>query len=260
MKHPYFLPGSSTGCLLVHGFTGSPANLRWLGEHLNAQGFTVHGVRLAGHGYDVADLNRVRWREWVYSAREGLYLLREHCDRIAIIGFSMGGAISYIVAADENPDCLVTLGAPHKIHHPLLPLVPFVSPFVQSIPKPGLDTPAEKELDQRVTRIQAERGAPQLGVVRLQVWPLPALNQLNQLLRESRAALPRITAPTLLLHGERDETVPFGDLSLNVAALGSLTKHTQNYPQSGHHLALDVEREQVYAAVADFVREYADVE
>ena len=38
---PFLLPGGRHGVLLIHGFTGLPAELRLLGEHLNAQGFTV---------------------------------------------------------------------------------------------------------------------------------------------------------------------------------------------------------------------------
>jgi carboxylesterase len=44
---PFYFPGGKTGCLLVHGFTGSPKEMRWMGEYLAGQGYTVLGVRLA---------------------------------------------------------------------------------------------------------------------------------------------------------------------------------------------------------------------
>jgi len=40
---PFFLPGNRVGCLLVHGFTGAPKEMRWMGEFLNQQGYTVLG-------------------------------------------------------------------------------------------------------------------------------------------------------------------------------------------------------------------------
>ena len=49
---PFFMPGGKKGVLLIHGFTGLPAELLLMGQHLNKAGFTVLGVRLAGHGTD----------------------------------------------------------------------------------------------------------------------------------------------------------------------------------------------------------------
>jgi len=46
---PFFLSGSRCGCLLVHGFTGTPKEMRWMGENLHSQGYTVLGIRLSGH-------------------------------------------------------------------------------------------------------------------------------------------------------------------------------------------------------------------
>ena len=50
---PFFFAGGDVGCLLVHGFTGTPHEMRFLGERLAAQGYTVSGVCLAGHATSV---------------------------------------------------------------------------------------------------------------------------------------------------------------------------------------------------------------
>ena len=47
---PFFLEGGEHAVLLTHGFTGTPAHMRPLGEYLHAQGFTVQGILLPGHG------------------------------------------------------------------------------------------------------------------------------------------------------------------------------------------------------------------
>jgi len=39
---PFFYPGNETGCLLIHGFTGAPKEMRWLGEYLTGKGYNVH--------------------------------------------------------------------------------------------------------------------------------------------------------------------------------------------------------------------------
>lgn len=62
---PFLLSGSSKGVLLIHGFTGSPSEMVLLGEYLYKQGYTVLGVRLAGHGTNVEEMAITNWQELV---------------------------------------------------------------------------------------------------------------------------------------------------------------------------------------------------
>ena len=66
---PFRHDGGSTGVLLCHGFTGSPASLRPWGEHLADEGHTVSLPLLPGHGTDWRELALTRWPDW-YTAVE----------------------------------------------------------------------------------------------------------------------------------------------------------------------------------------------
>ena len=46
----YFFKNGKKGVLLIHGYTGSPAELKPLGEYMRDKGYSVFGVRLPGHG------------------------------------------------------------------------------------------------------------------------------------------------------------------------------------------------------------------
>ena len=96
---PFFFPGGPTGCLLVHGFTATPQVMRNLGEYLNKQGFTVMGVRLAGHATSIEDMIRSRYADWLASVEEGWHLLQGITERVFLMGHSMGGSLSLILAA-----------------------------------------------------------------------------------------------------------------------------------------------------------------
>src|SRR5262249_2909794 len=112
---PFFLPGGPTGVLLTHGFTSSPAEVRPLGAFLAEQGYTVYGPRLAGHGTAPEDLRTTNWPDWVAAARGGIAELRTAgCERIALIGLSLGGTISLYLAAHEPGAYLgvVTMNSP----------------------------------------------------------------------------------------------------------------------------------------------------
>src|SRR3954466_2961289 len=54
----------SVGVVCVHGFTGSPYDMRFLGGELARAGFHVHGLMLPGHGTRIEDLDATRWTDW----------------------------------------------------------------------------------------------------------------------------------------------------------------------------------------------------
>jgi carboxylesterase len=110
---PFFFPGGQTGCLLLHGFTGAPKEMRLLGEHLADQGYTVLGPRLFGHATIKKDMLRARWRDWVASSLDGYYLLRGACTKIVVMGLSMGGALTLYLGARYPVDGLVAMSTPY---------------------------------------------------------------------------------------------------------------------------------------------------
>ncbi|MAN19260.1 MAG: esterase, partial [Synechococcus sp. EAC657] len=62
---PFALSGGPVTVVLLHGFTGSPAELRLLARALNAQGFGVEAPLLAGHGTRLEDLMEIEPRQWL---------------------------------------------------------------------------------------------------------------------------------------------------------------------------------------------------
>ena len=63
---PFFFEGSTTGCLVSHGFTGTTQSMRFLGEYLARQGgLTVSGPRLTGHGTAPEDMAQSTAEQWI---------------------------------------------------------------------------------------------------------------------------------------------------------------------------------------------------
>src|ERR671918_2213655 len=102
---PFFFLGDSSkpACLLIHGFTGTPKEMRWMGEYLNQQDYTCLGVRLAGHATHSEDMIRSRWTDWVASVEDGYHVLCGLTDDIFLIGLSMGGALSLLMSTQLTP-------------------------------------------------------------------------------------------------------------------------------------------------------------
>ncbi len=53
------------GVLLVHGLTGSPLEMKFVGKQLNKMGFTVYAPTLAGHCQDEKALVETTYEDWI---------------------------------------------------------------------------------------------------------------------------------------------------------------------------------------------------
>ncbi|HZY40635.1 MAG TPA: alpha/beta fold hydrolase, partial [Anaerolineae bacterium] len=95
---PFSFDRGPIGCVLLHGFTAAPKELRPLGDYLAARDVTVRGVLYAGHGTCPEALARTGWRDWVASAEAAVDELRGRCRQVWSIGLSLGGLISLHLA------------------------------------------------------------------------------------------------------------------------------------------------------------------
>jgi len=109
---PFLHVGDRVGCLIVHGFTGTPYEMRPLGDYLFEEGHTVLGVRLAGHATDPTDLSRIRWRDWLMTIEDGLNLLKGVSDQQSSSVYPWGcphPAYRCTLSRNRNRDPLSTL-------------------------------------------------------------------------------------------------------------------------------------------------------
>nr|MBN1229903.1 alpha/beta fold hydrolase [Anaerolineae bacterium] len=237
---------------MVHGLTGTPFELRWLGEELNKQGYTVYGPRLAGHGTCPEDLTRVTWREWYADVLAAYELLGRQCDKIFVIGLSMGGVLTLLLGSQEKVDGLVVLSAPHEIKHPLFRFLPLLSLFIK-IHNKGYDVELEERFARQVRKVQEERGEALTGHPSYKGWVIPAIRQFLPMLSVMRENLKQVTAPILFIHSKKDQTVPFENMQLNYDAVSSPDKSMLVLEESCHTVAEDIEYPVVFDAVKAFI-------
>src|SRR5690242_15568558 len=121
-----FSGDGTTGALLLHGFMGSPAELRPLGQSLAAAGIEAHGIALPGFGTDISRLGAVGMRDWIEAARIAWDELSAQCERRVLLGFSMGGALATHLAAvaKVKPDRLILLAPLSRLRDPRVLLLP----------------------------------------------------------------------------------------------------------------------------------------
>lgn len=239
---PFLFPGNRTGCLLIHGFTGTPFEMRELGEYLAKKGYTVLAPRLFAHATSQEDLQRARWNDWIASVEDGYDLLRGACDRIVPIGLSMGGVLTVIAAARFEVAGAVLMSTPYHPPdprmRPLHAVAPFLSLFWRYNPKgPG------------------DWQDPQAAATHLE-YPAHSVRgaaELYGLLLEAQRAVPQIQCPVLIVQSRQDASVPWKDAEVIYERLGSRDKHLLPLDRSGHVVTRDAERQRVFQAIAAFV-------
>jgi carboxylesterase len=69
-----------------------------------------------------------------------------------------------------------------------------------------------------------------------------------------RAALPRVSAPVLMIHSQGDTSVPIDDMQNIFNRLGSQNKQILLLENSGHVIPREDERAYAFEAAGDFIR------
>ena len=240
---PFFMPGNQIGCLLIHGFTGTPKEMHWLGEHLANEGYTVLGPRLFGHATNQKDMIRARWIDWVASAADGYHLLRDVCTQIVVMGLSMGGVLALYLGARFPVAGIAAMSAPYVTPHPLMRYLRPITPLISRVWRYAAKGPSDWRDPEAAE-----------GHLDYQGYPVRAAAELDDLIGTMRRGLHRITAPVLLIYSRGDEVV---DAEHALAISENLTSSQAEMlwvENSGHVITRDAEREVVFAAAADFVR------
>lgn len=233
-------PPAGVAVLLVHGFTGSPPEMRGLGEFLASNGLAVLGVRLAGHGTTPEDMARTGRRDWVASAEMGLQRLQAQSRQVFVAGLSMGGLLTLHLAARYPLSGAVVMSTPTHIDGDWrIPLLPVLKHFVH------WHTPNDPPDLSDLTALERIWTYPRI--------PIRCIDELFQLSRRVRRELPKIRVPLLIMHGRRDRAVPLTSAQEIYDTVGSADKTLVWLEHSGHCITEDIERQAVWQHAYQFI-------
>jgi carboxylesterase len=234
---PFYWPAGPVGVLLVHGFTATTVEVRDLARSLLAAGYTVSAPLLPGHYTQPADLNHVRWQDWVEAVERSYIHLSAECHTVVVGGESTGGLLALYLAS-RHPEVAAVLA-----YAPALRLqisawdrlrLHLLAPFVPYVPKPNSD---------QDTRWQ---GYP--------VNPLKGTLQLLRLQQEIRRRLPAIHQPLLVVQGSLDRSVHPSVPEQIITGVNSRVCELHWMRRSRHVVLLDNELDQVTQITLDFLR------
>jgi carboxylesterase len=242
---PWRLGDGPRGVLLIHGFAGTPPELRHLGEVLAANGFRCHAPVLPGHGTTPEDLERTRWQDWAECVAESFDALASECDDVMVAGQSMGGTLAlHLAAHDLRVRAVASLATPIWLSGPLPPLLPLIRRLVRW-------HRAGDDVD--LWHPDAVEELYSYGI-----RPTRSINELRLVCAVVRNELAEIRAPVLVVHGERDRSIdPRCAREIGRRLIGSEAVQVELLPRSGHAISVDVDRDSVNVQILQWFERFA---
>lgn len=214
---------------MIHGYTGSPQEMRLIADYLNDRGFTISAPLLPGHGTRPEDLNRVKWRDWTATVERSLQDLRSRCDPVFVAGLSLGAVLTLHLAANhpELPGAVVYSPA-LLLTNRFARLLPIGKYFVRMIPKPPDDytNPAARGRSWSYSQ-----------------YPTFGAHEAGKLIGEVRRLLPKVAVPLLIVYSKLDQDVRPESAQIVYDRVASNDKELVMLSNSGHALTVDTEWE-----------------
>lgn len=100
------------GCLILHGFAGTRSELSPIATIIEENGFKTAVPLLYGHEASRKELALAKYSDWIASANEEIETLEMQCEKIVIIGFSMGGLIAANICQKHKVEAIIFINTP----------------------------------------------------------------------------------------------------------------------------------------------------
>ncbi len=228
------------GCLLIHGFTSSPTEMKGLAASLRAEGFRLHLPILPGHASTPDALLQVSHRDWLDAAESAFRRLQSETQKQIVIGLSLGGALALHLAANFVFSGVVALA-------PAL-WVPKWKEYGAYLVGPILKTRRKW----RGPDVNDDHGRAQLDSY--QEYPYSALYEVFNLQRVVRKELAHIRMPVLVIHSQQDHVVPIDNVQFLTARANSAQVEEMIVEESYHVLTVDRDRERIFRRFHEFIQ------
>lgn len=238
---PFDFKGGKHGVLLIHGFSGTAAHMRLIGEELHRQGFTVKGINLPGHGVSMEAMGKTTWQDWLQAAKAAFLELKAECDLVSVGGLSMGGVLTLLLAEQMDVCCAMPISAPMAVQNKFMPFARVGSLFVKTVYW-GNDEHRASLMD-----MNYHYGYPG--------FPTKCAAGLAKLIGMARRNLHCITCPVLAVQSRADETISHDSADVIMAGVSSEKKAALWLEKVPHVCTISPEWPKIAKAMAACMRE-----
>lgn len=236
----FFSKEKKHGVLLLHGFSASPQEFRFIIPLLKENNITFYAPRLTGFGLnDVSTLETVSPIQWVRDSVNAFDLLSQHVEEVSVIGHSMGGLLAVLLSQQRNVKKMV-LSAPYLVENGNHSLRKKILQIPGALCFLSLFLPVVK-------KSSVEQDSDRLVYHAVPINSIKALWDLHGLLNFTK-----IKNELFLLSGTLDNT---SSMKANEKILSEkkISFRKYEFEKSGHNILEDVEREVVAKKIIEIL-------
>jgi carboxylesterase len=236
---PFFFEGGKRAVLMLHGFTGSSADVRMMGRFLQKKGYTCHAPQYKGHAVPPEELVHTGPDDWWEDVIGGYNHLKEKgYDEIAVVGLSLGGVFSLKLATEQPVKAVVPMCAPMYIKSEEV-MYKGVCEYAEEYKKREQKSP--EQIEQEMEEFKKT--------------PMNTLKELQELLKSVRNSVDLVYAPTFVVQARHDEMINTDSANIIYNEVESEKKDLKWYENSTHVITLDKEKEQLHEDVYAFLED-----
>ena len=234
---PFFFEHGKRAVLLLHGFTGTSADVRMLGRFLEKKGYTSLAPHYRGHGVPPEELIRTGPQQWWEDVLSGYNkLIEAGYDEIAVAGLSLGGVFSLKMGYNKPLKGIVTMCAPMSMKTTDL--------MYQGVLKYAREYKKYEGKDEETIEVEIQDLSKQ---------SMPSLGELRELVYDVRDKVDHIYAPLLVVQASLDDVIDTESANIIFEDAESTDKQLNWYEESGHVITLGPEKEQLHEDIFKFL-------
>lgn len=256
---------ATPAALLLHGLSGSPAEMHHLGRRLRQAGYVVSIPSVPGCAYGTREdpFDSGRWEEWVGHASGELQALARAHGQVHVAGLCMGSLLAMRLAID-HPEQVAALSLISVTLQQDGWAVPWYMGVLRACGHTGLRHRLKvrerfpyglknERLRARIARSMASEGVSEAGAAFI---PLSSIHQGYRASRAVRRDIRRVRAPCLVQHAYEDDIAHPRNAEFVARNVGASSVRTVMYRDSYHILTMDNDRERVADETISFFEQH----
>jgi len=220
--------------LFIHGFYGHVEDFSYIKKHLEDNGYATHSFILSGH--DKVRLEKVTRYDWIKDCEKEIEKLRKDYKNIIIIGHSMGGVLTSMMAIKYKEVKKVILISP------ALEYFGSVDGKLKIIPT-----------IKRAIGVRTDKEFKEYTKLSLNV-SVPVLREFMKLVKEHNKDIYDIKCPILMILGDRDFIVPIEKIKKIYESLSNTNKKMIMVENGTHWFIFTDLVETIFDDIKEFIR------
>lgn len=268
-KYNFLLEGSNgKAVLLIHGITGTPSEMRYLGRILHKAGFTVFCNTLPRHCASLGELKKVTWQEIACACVDDFKRLRAGYEKVFVAGISMGALMAVHLAYKfpQEISGVIALAptlfydgwALHKgkivmetLWH--IPLIRNTVNVRESWPYGLKDEYLRDNIERFYKNAKAGEFDKKVVMFGSPFFPVACLYQHRLFTNVVKKELAAVKKPILILHAREDDMTSIKNAQYLFDNIGSQDKTLVVLEDSYHMITIDNEKEKVASEAVKFI-------